>query len=60
MTTQKTYLITWRFADGEVSTFEFRDRDKALWKYQQGKFGGRKVRGKVIPVVGVRAEEIRR
>lgn len=53
---QERYLVTWRFADSHVKTFTFNDKEKALWKYSQGKMGGRLVRGKTVPVVAIRAE----
>lgn len=57
---QKTYLVTWRYADGYISTFEFTDKDEALHRYSQGRFGGRKVGCKIVPVIGIRVEEIRK
>lgn len=48
MTKQKSYLVTWRYADGHTSTFTFTDKEKALFKYSQGRFGGRKVGRKVV------------
>lgn len=53
------FVVTYRYQDGLVETFNFTDKDQTLDKYDMGKMSGRFVRSKMVPVVGVRAEEIK-